>query len=87
MNDADVSKQIHQMVRFIQQEAEEKATEISLSAEEVPPFLRSLYFLDRYHIFNLLFISTLLSFFLHVGIQYREASIGRSREEEDQARI
>jgi len=39
MNDGDVSKQIHQMVRFIRQEAEEKASEISLSAEEVRPFL------------------------------------------------
>lgn len=35
MNDADVSKQIQQMVRFIRQEAEEKANEISVSAEEV----------------------------------------------------
>lgn len=35
MNDADVSKQIHQMVAFIRQEAEEKANEISVSAEEV----------------------------------------------------
>lgn len=35
MNDADVSKQIQQMVRFIRQEAEEKASEISVSAEEV----------------------------------------------------
>ncbi|OAY77960.1 V-type proton ATPase subunit E-like [Ananas comosus] len=34
MNDADVSKQIHQMVAFIRQEAEEKANEISVSAEE-----------------------------------------------------
>ncbi|KAL1193782.1 V-type proton ATPase subunit E2 [Cardamine amara subsp. amara] len=34
MNDADVSKQIQQMVRFIRQEAEEKANEISISAEE-----------------------------------------------------
>ncbi|KAL2229592.1 UNVERIFIED_CONTAM: V-type proton ATPase subunit E2 [Sesamum indicum] len=34
MNDADVSKQIQQMVRFIRQEAQEKANEISLSAEE-----------------------------------------------------
>ncbi|KAK7251401.1 hypothetical protein RIF29_34556 [Crotalaria pallida] len=34
MNDSDVSKQIDQMVRFIRQEAEEKANEISLSAEE-----------------------------------------------------
>uniref|UniRef100_A0A2P2KXG7 V-type proton ATPase subunit E n=1 Tax=Rhizophora mucronata TaxID=61149 RepID=A0A2P2KXG7_RHIMU len=34
MNDADVSKQIQQMVRFIRQEAEEKANEISVSAEE-----------------------------------------------------
>jgi hypothetical protein len=37
MNDADVSKQIQQMVRFIRQEAEEKANEISVSAEEVRP--------------------------------------------------
>ncbi|KAK7318144.1 hypothetical protein RJT34_02842 [Clitoria ternatea] len=34
MNDADVSKQIQQMVRFIHREAEEKANEISVSAEE-----------------------------------------------------
>ncbi|CAL4974936.1 unnamed protein product [Urochloa decumbens] len=34
MNDNDVSKQIQQMVRFIRQEAEEKASEISVSAEE-----------------------------------------------------
>ncbi|KAI7747927.1 hypothetical protein M8C21_015776 [Ambrosia artemisiifolia] len=34
MNDADVSKQIHQMVQFIRQEADEKANEISVSAEE-----------------------------------------------------
>ncbi|MQL75152.1 hypothetical protein Taro_007527, partial [Colocasia esculenta] len=34
MNDADVSKQIQQMVKFICQEAEEKANEISVSAEE-----------------------------------------------------
>lgn len=35
MNDADVSRQIQQMVRFIRQEAEEKANEISVSSEEV----------------------------------------------------
>ncbi|CAH1446079.1 unnamed protein product [Lactuca virosa] len=34
MNDADVSKQIQQMVAFIRQEAEEKANEISVSSEE-----------------------------------------------------
>ncbi|KAK3444767.1 hypothetical protein EUGRSUZ_A00792 [Eucalyptus grandis] len=34
MNDGDVSKQIQQMIRFIRQEAEEKANEISISAEE-----------------------------------------------------
>ncbi|KAG6640351.1 V-type proton ATPase subunit E2 [Carya illinoinensis] len=34
MEDGDVSRQIQQMVRFIRQEAEEKANEISLSAEE-----------------------------------------------------
>ncbi|KAM3325993.1 V-type proton ATPase subunit E2-like [Capsicum chacoense] len=34
MNGTDVSKQIQQMVRFIRQEAEEKANEISVSAEE-----------------------------------------------------
>jgi len=39
MNDADVSKQIQQMVRFIRQEAEEKANEISVSAEEVHHFI------------------------------------------------
>ncbi|XP_054824957.1 V-type proton ATPase subunit E [Prosopis cineraria] len=34
MNDAGVSKQIQQMVRFIRQEAEEKANEIAVTAEE-----------------------------------------------------
>lgn len=34
MNDTDVQNQIQQMVRFIRQEAEEKANEISVSAEE-----------------------------------------------------
>ncbi|CAI8616809.1 unnamed protein product [Vicia faba] len=34
MKDADVSKQIQQMIRFIRQEAEEKANEISVAAEE-----------------------------------------------------
>ncbi|KAF7815464.1 V-type proton ATPase subunit E [Senna tora] len=33
MNDADVSKKIQQMVRFIRQEAEEKANEIGVSAD------------------------------------------------------
>ena len=35
MNDGDVSRQIAQMVKFIRQEAEEKANEISVSADEV----------------------------------------------------
>eukprot|EP01024_Parvocaulis_polyphysoides_P059243 TRINITY_DN63_c1_g1_i2.p2 TRINITY_DN63_c1_g1~~TRINITY_DN63_c1_g1_i2.p2 ORF type:complete len:228 (-),score=43.74 TRINITY_DN63_c1_g1_i2:210-893(-) len=34
MNDLEVQKQIEQMVRFIKQEAEEKANEINVSAEE-----------------------------------------------------
>ncbi|EPS61266.1 hypothetical protein M569_13533, partial [Genlisea aurea] len=34
MNNNDVSKQIQQMIRFIRQEAEEKANEIAISAEE-----------------------------------------------------
>lgn len=34
MNDAEVNSQIDQMVRFIKQEAEEKASEIKVSAEE-----------------------------------------------------
>ncbi|KAI4353582.1 hypothetical protein L6164_002521 [Bauhinia variegata] len=34
MNDSDVSRQIQQMIRFIRQEAEEKANEITLSTEE-----------------------------------------------------
>lgn len=33
INDGDVWRQIHQMVRFIGQEAEEKANEIPVSAE------------------------------------------------------
>ncbi|KAK8483276.1 hypothetical protein V6N13_001990 [Hibiscus sabdariffa] len=35
MNESDISKQIQQMVRFVRQETEEKANEISVSAEEV----------------------------------------------------
>jgi len=35
MNDADVGKQVQQMVRFILQEADEKASEITVAAEEV----------------------------------------------------
>uniref|UniRef100_A0A7I4F4A4 V-type proton ATPase subunit E n=1 Tax=Physcomitrium patens TaxID=3218 RepID=A0A7I4F4A4_PHYPA len=34
MNDMEVSQQVQQMVQFIRQEAEEKANEISVSAEE-----------------------------------------------------
>ncbi|XP_024368002.1 V-type proton ATPase subunit E [Physcomitrium patens] len=34
MNDLEVSKQVQQLVQFIRQEAEEKANEISVSAEE-----------------------------------------------------
>ena len=34
MNDAEVERQIHQMVAFIKQEAEEKASEIRVTAEE-----------------------------------------------------
>lgn len=37
MNDMEVSQQVQQMVQFIRQEAEEKANEISVSAEEVRP--------------------------------------------------
>ena len=35
MNDAEVERQIDQMVRFIKQEAQEKGNEIAVSAEEV----------------------------------------------------
>lgn len=35
MQDLDVSKQVQQMVQFIRQEAEEKANEIAVTAEEV----------------------------------------------------
>lgn len=34
MNETEVERQIDQMVRFIKQEAEEKANEIAVSAEE-----------------------------------------------------
>lgn len=34
MNEVEVERQIDQMVRFIKQEAEEKANEIAVSAEE-----------------------------------------------------
>lgn len=47
MNDGDVSRQIQQMVAFIRQEAEEKANEISVSAEEVPV----LYMFQRHFTF------------------------------------
>jgi len=70
MNDADVSKQIQQMVRFIRQEAEEKANEISVSAEEV------------YINFT---VFSPLSLYIHAlkpnrtfpsaGVQYREAAV------------
>ena len=121
MNDADVSKQIQQMVGFIRQEAEEKANEISVSAEEVTipipsstSFLSFRYFyrsFDPLHSINLVSrlaqwlrnIMPLLHlpvcnclcleldrdsrcFFL-AGVQHREAAVGRSREEEDQARV
>lgn len=35
LNDAEAHDQIDQMVRFIKQEAQEKASEIAVSAEEV----------------------------------------------------
>lgn len=35
MNEAEVNKKIQQMVHFIRQEAEEKANEIAIVAEEV----------------------------------------------------
>jgi len=38
MNDADVGKQVQQMVRFILQEADEKASEITVAAEEVSTY-------------------------------------------------
>jgi V-type H+-transporting ATPase subunit E len=44
MNDIEVSKQVQQMVQFIRQEAEEKANEISVSAEEVPHPLAGILF-------------------------------------------
>jgi hypothetical protein len=56
MNDADVSKQIQQMVRFIRQEAEEKANEILVSAEEVilPSLLVFAELLDGFFSFDLI---------------------------------
>jgi len=70
MNDADVSKQIQQMVRFIRQEAEEKANEISVSAEEV-----SLHFIT-FTIFPSFVVFKLNRTFPSAGIQYREAAVG-----------
>ena len=35
MNEQEVDRQINQMVQFIKQEAEEKANEIRVAAEEV----------------------------------------------------
>ena len=40
MNDAEAHDQIDQMVRFIKQEAQEKASEIGVSAEEVSKPIR-----------------------------------------------
>lgn len=51
MNDGDVSKQIQQMVRFIRQEAEEKANEISISAEEVLFIIISVEILFVFYLF------------------------------------
>lgn len=48
MNDTDVSQQIQQMVRFIRQEAEEKANEISVSAEEVSTHFIIFFFIYIY---------------------------------------
>jgi len=48
MNDADVGKQVQQMVRFILQEADEKASEITVAAEEVST-LPNIDFKSRAH--------------------------------------
>jgi len=83
MNDADVSKQIQQMVRFIRQEAEEKANEISVSAEEV---ITGLFGISTYRVieWNNLNVLRLL---LILGIQHWEVATSGSREEEDQTRV
>ncbi|XP_008239917.1 PREDICTED: V-type proton ATPase subunit E-like isoform X2 [Prunus mume] len=47
-SDADVSKEIQHMVRFIRQEADEKANEIAVSAEEAHTGLRAK--LDKEHL-------------------------------------
>jgi V-type H+-transporting ATPase subunit E len=62
MNDADVGKQIQQMVRFILQEAEEKASEISVAAEEVMNQRSDLRTSSRYQIL-FRFIAVLLQEF------------------------
>lgn len=81
MNDTDVSKQIQQMVRFIRQEAEEKANEISVSAEEVYISFSPSFFFGFWNWILVKFDCFWL------GIQYREVAIGGGREEEDQARV
>lgn len=88
MNDADVSKQIQQMVRFIRQEAEEKANEIQVSAKEVRVPFEFRSSCNFALVIDLWLICWLWWFVLvDVGVQYREVAADGGWEEEDQAGV
>jgi len=80
MNDADVSKQIQQMVRFIRQEAEEKANEISVSAEEVSSFRHFLLFRFKFMLLNGIVLFLLQEFNIE-KLQLVEADKKKIRQE------
>lgn len=103
MNDADVGKQVQQMVRFILQEADEKASEITVAAEEVRTTDLALIFTTSQHTL----FSDSFGFFsfqsrsagghlddlnlciciLHAGVQHREAAAGGVGETEGEAGV
>ena len=79
MNEQEVNRQIHQMVQFIKQEAEEKANEIRVAAEEVRP--RALFFAPRHR--RDLTPRPLPARPSPTGVQHREAAGGGGGEAED----
>jgi len=101
MNDADVGKQVQQMVRFILQEADEKASEITVAAEEVrAAYSPSIVFKSQIanlvlHPFSIHFLffydhqinDRLDGVRLHAGVQHREAAAGGVRETAGEAGV
>jgi hypothetical protein len=83
MNDADVGKQVQQMVRFILQEADEKASEITVAAEEVRA-ADSLSIVSKSQISNDRLDDGVR---LRAGVQHREAAAGGVRETEGEAGV